>query len=319
VLRRILVPLDGTTLAEQALPYATELAKAVGGSVVLVHATETHPHLLGGRHLEDARAYLTQQVQRLQATGLTAELAAARDRAPDGVVSEVRHQQPHLVVVATGPPGLGSRLFGGLAEAIIAAHVVPVLLVGEHVQAGQSRPPLRGTRVLVPLDGSALGEAALPTALELARVLHSEIVLFQAVAVPVVPYAVPPELTTRVDLDVELAWEPSFAVRAAKAYLELVANRLAREADGVRIDTAVRVGELAEQIRRIRTASAAGDPTPPGLGLIVMASHARRGLGRLLLGSTTAELAEAVDVPVVAVPVQHASESFAPLPAERAA
>ena len=109
MLRRILVPLDGTTLAEQALPYATELAKAVGGSVVLVHATETHPHLLGGRHLEDARAYLTQQVQRLQATGLTAELAA-RDRAPDGVVSTADVVQSVDVPVVAVPAHHSSEL-----------------------------------------------------------------------------------------------------------------------------------------------------------------------------------------------------------------
>ena len=313
MLRRILVPLDGTTLTERALPYATELAKALGGSVVLVPATEPRPHLLGGQHLEDARAYLTGQVQRLQATGLTAELAAPRDRAPDGVVSEVRHQQPHLVVVATGHPRLGSRLFGSLAEAIIAAQVAPVLLVGEHVPAGQSRPPLRGTRVLVPLDGSALGEAALPTARELARTLQGQLVLFQAVAPPVVPYAVPTELEADPELDVELAWEPSSALREARAYLHLVASRLARQADGLPIDVQVRLGGLTDQIRLLQAEDA------PDLGLIVMAAHGRHGLGRLLLGSTPDDVGRSVDVPVVAVPTHHAFELPATLPAERAA
>jgi nucleotide-binding universal stress UspA family protein len=112
---------------------------------------------------------------------------------------------------------------------------------------------------------------------------------------------VPTELETSETLDVELAWEPSYAIREARAYLQLQADRLAGDAHGVPIQTEVRVGALAAALRL--------DPPAPRPSLIVMATHGRRGLGRLLVGSTTADVVRSIDVPVVAVPAGHPCES----------
>ena len=92
-----------------------------------------------------------------------------------------------------------------------------------------------------------------------------------------------------------------------------MASRLARQADGLPINVQVRLGGLTDQIRLLQADDA------PDLGLIVMAAHGRLGLGRLLLGSTTADVVQSVDVPVVAMPAHHSFELPATLPAERAA
>jgi nucleotide-binding universal stress UspA family protein len=286
---------------------------------VLLRTDDANPHLLAGGHLdgpvlEDPEAYLKEQVGRLEASGLVAELVVPPGGAPEALVAEIRNQQPDLVVVVTRRhPGLGGKLFGGLADTIIAARVAPVLVVGERMRNGEPGLPLRGARVIVPLDGLPLGEVALPTALDLARSLHGQIILFQAVAEPILPYAVPEELRARHELDVELAWEPSYALRAARAYLQRVANRLARDVDGLHIGIQVRLGGVAEQMHLIQTGSASSDSSAPGLSLIVMATHGRLGLGRFLLGSTMAEVVHSVDVPVLAVPARDPPESSATL------
>src|SRR5689334_7083728 len=75
MLRRILVPLDGTPLAEWALPYAAELARAVGGSLVLLCPADARRHVFSSERLdqdanEDVEVYLRRQVGRFQADGL---------------------------------------------------------------------------------------------------------------------------------------------------------------------------------------------------------------------------------------------------------
>jgi nucleotide-binding universal stress UspA family protein len=323
--RRIVVLLDGTALTEPTLAYASELARLAGARLLVVPVSHPHLHLLPRTHVderevEEVAASVEQQLERLQASGLAAELVVAPGATPDAVVTEIRSLQPDLVVMATRPhPGLAGPLLDGLADAMIAAQVAPVLLVGAAVPGGQSGPLLRGAQVLVPLDGSALGEAALPAAVELTRVLQGELVLFQTIPDLLVPYAVPHELRTSEELDVELAWDSSYAIREAQAYLQLAVDRLAREADGVHVRTEVRLGGLAEQIRRLQAATASSDPSARGLGLVVMAARPRHGLGRWLLGSTAAEMVQSVTVPVVAVAAAEPSEPAAALRLEQAA
>lgn len=132
-------------------------------------------------------------------------------------------------------------------------------------------------RILVPLDGSALAESALPKAVEMARVGLSGLLLVRAAEAHTLPGADP------IDAQVEV-------VREAEEYLKGVADRLAR--DGVRnVETSVWYGPAASAIvdaARLRKAD-----------LIVMTTHGRSGLGRLILGSVAESVLRGTSTPIL--------------------
>jgi nucleotide-binding universal stress UspA family protein len=138
---------------------------------------------------------------------------------------------------------------------------------------------MRITTILVPLDGSVLGETALPTAVELARQHGARLLLLRAAEAHSLPIVDP------IQPQVE-------AVREAEEYLAAVRARLA-EAGIDEIDTSVWYGAPAEAIveaARYRT-----------VDLIVMSSHGRSGLGRLVLGSVAETVLRGTRVPILLI------------------
>jgi nucleotide-binding universal stress UspA family protein len=304
MLRSILVPLDGSPFAERAVAYAAELATAAEASLFLVRTAERSPHPHVGQqnaHEQQAQVYLEEVRGRLQETGVAADVAVPPGHAPEALVAEVDRQKPDLIVATShGHSGLRHTLLGGVAEAIVAAGQAPVLLLGQSaMEEAPSFRSLVGRSVLLLLDGSALAEAALPVALELARVLASKLILFKAVDLYKLPYAVPTELTTVPELDVQLAWDASFDVKEAEAYLSLVMKRLNRQAPDTAIDTRIQVGDLVEQVRGFDSAANRG--AEAGIGLIVMATHGRTGLAEALWRSTAHNVLRATACPLVLV------------------
>ena len=96
------------------------------------------------------------------------------------------------------------------------------------------------------------------------QVLNSELILFKAVGVYSVPYAVPTELMCVPEGHVQLASDASFDVKGAEAYLSLGTNRLHRQSPDIAIETRVQLGELIEQVRALESGA--------NIGLIVMAT-----------------------------------------------
>ncbi|HEU5323474.1 MAG TPA: universal stress protein [Methylomirabilota bacterium] len=130
--------------------------------------------------------------------------------------------------------------------------------------------------ILVPLDGSALAEAAIPPAVELARD-GATLVLLRAAEAHPLPTADPTEAQVTV-------------VREAEDYLAAVAERV-KTAGVAQVETSVWYGPPAEAIAdaaRFRTAD-----------LIVMNSHGRSGLGRLVLGSVAESVLRATATPIL--------------------
>jgi nucleotide-binding universal stress UspA family protein len=131
--------------------------------------------------------------------------------------------------------------------------------------------------ILVPLDGSALAEAALPKAVELAEVSGAHILLLRAAQAQTLPGVDPTEAQVRV-------------VSEAEAYLAEIQKRLARQGH-VKVETAVWYGPAAYAIveaARVRKADE-----------IVMTTHGRSGLGRLLLGSVAESVLRGTTTPIL--------------------
>jgi nucleotide-binding universal stress UspA family protein len=287
----VLVTLDGSELAERALPYAIELARATRGRLLLVRAALAYSYERDGvavlAPLHPAvRVELEGVADRVRATGVTAEAHLVHGiSAADTILKAVADLRPDLVVMSThGRGGLGRFLYGSVADQVLREADVPVLLVPA-ASAG-AWPEEGRLRVLVPLDGSDLARAALRPLMELATVLPSEVVLVRAVpSTATTVLGEPPlyVLTRRLDADPELA--------AARGELESEASRLGGLLPVV--GTRVEVGDPAATIAAVAREE--------GAHLIAMSTHGRGGLTRLVMGSVAAGALHHATVPLLLV------------------
>jgi nucleotide-binding universal stress UspA family protein len=131
-------------------------------------------------------------------------------------------------------------------------------------------------KILVPLDGSALAETAIPAAVQLAKQQHGTVVLMRA--------AEAPWLSGEGVVEAQVA-----IVREAEGYLGALADRL--RADGCEVDTSVWYGTPATSIVDAAKAQRTD--------LIVMTSHGRSGLGRLILGSVAESVLRGTPTPIL--------------------
>jgi nucleotide-binding universal stress UspA family protein len=274
----ILVPLDGSPLSEHALPFAAHLARAGGLPLALVRAVELfvpddeevdeseHPMLA------EAQAYLQAVASRLTTTGLQVECLVPYGRPVEQIVAVIRTRDTRCVVMAThGRSGFGRWLYGSVADAVLTHSPAPVALVPADAPAPTTTEG--GDRVLITLDGSALGETVLPAAAELAARLGAEIVLLRVVA----------------HRDAERLAE-------ANAYLMAVARRLTDDptTHGLRVRVRVEVGRApAAVIARVAEDEHATT--------MVMATHGRSGVGRMLLGSVATGTLRRASVPLLLI------------------
>lgn len=291
----ILIPLDGSELAERAIPYAAHLARRAGADLLLVRAATAY------QSSQEPERELNRAAERLRGEGLDVEIRLLPTFA--GEVAEVladfaSQRQVSAIVMSThGRGGLGRWLFGSIADQVLRRATEPVILVPAATDhAWTTERPLR---ILVPLDGSSLAEAVLPAVTDRARALGAELVLVQVVDVPGQLYVEYPSVVFDVDAQVAVASE----------YVEGVARRLRDE--GLTVETHVPVGYAPSAI--VSTA------TEHDVDMIAMATHGRGGFARLVLGSVATGTLQRAHVPVMLVhpepaPVAAAATDEVPAP-----
>jgi nucleotide-binding universal stress UspA family protein len=191
-----------------------------------------------------------------------------------------------IAMASHGKSGQTQWLLGNIAAKILRASRQPVLLIREAAPAQVIEQKKIIRRILVPLDGSEIGEAAIPLVKPLARDLGAELVLFQAVA-PIRVSAAQFE-----DSWADIVQQDEEARRDAIAvYLEEIGKSL-RE-DGLNVSIAIGSGSPADQIIDYADSSA--------IDLIGMSTHGRSGIGRWVLGSVTDKVLHAGNTPVLVV------------------
>jgi nucleotide-binding universal stress UspA family protein len=292
MLNTILVPLDGSALAERALPFAARVCRASRGRLVLVRAAldvnlwtldlgdAPYPALdQGPSELELARAELAEVAERLRDEGLSVETRLVEDDPMHAIRQVAQQTGTHLIVMAThGRSGLGRWIYGSVADRIMRHADVPVLLVPAGAEAHWTEEHPR--RVLVALDGSELARTALGPALELAAVLEAEVVLLQVVIPPsyIYPTAYP-----------YLGPHLEEALAESKRYLVTLANELSTQGRRVGVRTAV--GFPASTIAAVAREE--------GADLVAMATHGRGGAARLVMGSVATGVVQRAEAPVL--------------------
>ena len=273
MLKTILVPLDGSSLAERALPDAEVLARQAGGTLLLIRVLPLPTPLaasagVAGEGAPEAGAYLDRLAGRLVARGREVETRVIYGDPAEAILQEAASRDVAVIAMAThGRTGLGRLVFGSVAEAVLRCATAPVLLVRAWAEDAAPPPLAAHPRVLVPLDGSPFAEEALPVAANLTMALGGELVLLHAVS-PIEPIIFP-------DLAYPI-WPDSQETHVA-AGREYLHNLVARSATGgcqVHFDVRLDVPTLA-------IADAVRDH---GVALVVMATHGRGAIGRLALG-----------------------------------
>ena len=299
MIQKIMVPLDGSPLAERALPYAAALARATRGRLILLRATEGHGLSDRGRSRaqiavsQDAEAYLKGIAEPLRERGLTVDLVLPVGGAAETIEGEIALREIDLVVMAThGRSGLGRFVYGSVAAQVLHKAAVPVLLVRAwQEQSGGSFDA--APRIVVPLDGSRFAKAALPIARELAAALGGQLLLTMAVS--------PPEAAMMSEL-AYAQFDPAAELATATAYLEqLAANETAA---GRPAQIVTQVGMPERMIAEVARANDAA--------LIVMATHGRGGVGRLIMGSVADATLRQGTTPLLLIrPQEHEADAAA--------
>jgi nucleotide-binding universal stress UspA family protein len=281
---RVLVPLDGSHLAESILPDARRLA-GPDGELILVRDAGRFAGTRFGipyevKPVEELQEYLEEQACLLRAEGVRVSVhTLVRTDIPMAIDEAARIFGADLIACATHGRGpLGRLVHGGVAWRAVAHSTVPVLL--RHAEAEVSRGPLatEARRIMVPLDGSTYAEKALGLAQQLALEWHAPLWLAQVIAELSAPPHVP---TVRHDY--------SEYFDAGKLYLTQIAGRLSGE-----VHTYVIIGGVVEGLVSIAQEGSITD--------IVLASHGRTGLSRVILGSIADGLIHRLHLPIIVIP-----------------
>jgi nucleotide-binding universal stress UspA family protein len=299
---RMLVPLDGSELAEGALPYARAFASRLGLDMTLLHIctaqecelVEVHRDYIE-RVAEMARRQTAQERERAGippgggVTEVQAEVAIGHPA--EEIIRYAEEKDFDLIVMAThGRSGIGRWAVGSVAEKVLRASKAPVLLVRAGVAEKIASEEWPGKTIVVPLDGSPLAESVLPHVTILAKQGGAELVdvVLLAVCEPIIssPFQPGPIVIPEYG-EADL----SRCKQLGEGYLATTGERL--KADGLRVRSEVLMGKAADAI--IDYASS----TPSAL--IVMATHGRSGLSRWVYGSVANKVLLGASRPVFLV------------------
>jgi nucleotide-binding universal stress UspA family protein len=191
----VLVPLDGSPFAEQALPWAAAIARATPARLrlALVHQAPSPPPIdraTGGLYAKIELAlrksqdgYLATVAERMQKEHQVQVAKAILQGAPARALGEyVREVGVDLVVMTThGVGGIRRAWLGSVADRLVRSLEIPMLLIRPREDAALSAKAPEVREILVALDGSRRAEAVLPAAAALAGILGAKLVLIQMV------------------------------------------------------------------------------------------------------------------------------------------
>jgi nucleotide-binding universal stress UspA family protein len=297
--RHVLVPLDGSHLAEAALPVASAIASQLGASVTLIHVIERNPPetIHSDRHLcsvDEATAYLAETARKDFPPGLRIEThvhTAEVDDVARSIVDHADELEPDLVVMCThGRGGPRDLVFGTIAQQVIAFGRTPVLLIRPEVQ--ERTPGFLRSAILVPLDRNPDHARCLPFAVGLARPFGVSIQLLSVI--PTADKLTGHEAATGRLLPSATRLMLEIDEEQAADYLEANARELRNER--IEVATSVVRGDPAAEIVEAGACI--------GAGLIVMGVHGALGSEAFWERSVPPRVSSRTRIPVLFVPIR---------------
>jgi nucleotide-binding universal stress UspA family protein len=306
---RLLVPLDGSSLAEAILLQVTELASLHGAEVVLLRVAHAHAFPATDeieaqvRAVQEADAYLAGVAQRLKAGGIKVQCVVRYGQAAEEILDHAGVGGVDLIAMSThGRSGMRRWMLGSVAEKVLRAAPVPVLLVrargqasaefapqaGRHLEPGQSKAvqciPTVIRHILCPVDFSQASKEIVENAGALALRFGADLTVLHSVYDPLditcshIPH--PPLEQLREEM-----------IRVAEQTLQRLVTRKLRHLP--RAKAVVVTGPPFEQITRYAREHA--------VDLIVMGTQGVSGLDHLIMGSTAERVIRHAPCPVFSI------------------
>jgi nucleotide-binding universal stress UspA family protein len=301
--RSILVPLDGSRLAEWALPAAISIARRQSAQLELIMIEQVKPVAAGFAATDseadarrepknDALGYLTRIAERVRAVcSLSVKLSVQRDRV--GIANEIVHYAydngTDLIVMATHGAGLFKRFWlGSVADAVIRRSRIATLLVRPRADAEvdlKVEPQFRN--ILVPLDGSSDAEDIIDHAIAVGGT-DAHYTLFHSL--PLMPvYSSEFAVVAAAGTDEEIRRAQH---EAAQVMLDGVTERIGHRVSGIRVATVVSNDDFA-------AGAVLGYAERNPTDLIALTTHGHGAAVRLMLGSVADKVTRGAEVPVL--------------------
>ncbi len=279
---RILVALDGSKLAEQALPYAREMGNAFASKIFLVKVCQTTETDL----LSISQAYLDKQAEQLKtklAGKVQVNTSVLTGRpAPEIVKYASKNDISLIIVTSRGISGVIPWLLGSTTNELIHSVKVPLLVV--KITKAPLVPKLK--RLLVPLDGSETSEAILPYAVELAKNLPAEIILIRIIT---------PGMHVHTIGGVDYVYfkdkDMQSMIAEAQEYLSKTSSKLSTS---VVIKREVKIGDPSSEIIKYASEN--------DCDLIAVSSHGHSYVESWTYGSVTYKILHSSDRPILILP-----------------
>lgn len=299
--KHLLIPLDGSRMAEAALPAAAFLAEKFASRVTLIHVVERNAprEVHGQSHLDNAHeasAYLREVALRAFAVGIPVDCHVHEtevDNVAGSIVAHADELNHDLVIMCSHGRGTSQHLFlGSIAQKVIGLGSLPVLITHPDDQGGA--PPFSCRNILVPLDGDPDHAQALPVAQELA--LACEAALHLATVVPLfstlsgeakVSGRMSPATSSRI---LEMAFQD--AQELIRVETQSLRNR------GFTVSGHVLRGDPADLIADAANTSS--------VDLTVLATHGKTGMKAFWEGSVAHRICSFSRVPLLLIPLEKA-------------
>lgn len=303
--RNIVVPLDGSSFAEQAIPTAAAMANALGSILTLVRVHEMTTYDFGFR--DDADGILRQEENEYLSQAAAEvwknyEMHAATDllagHAADEICAYASRSGDSLVVMSThGRTGLSRAWLGSTADGVLHHATTPMLILraSEEQHNGTAGWPLPFRSIVVPLDGTPFSEQVLGHAAAVAEASSAKLVLLHVVA-PVIP--APP--------DFPIPYMPPSAILGdatrdlvdrSEQYTRRITDALRGSHPGIDVCAQVAVDDNVARAIIETTEKRNAD-------LVAMATHAR-GLSRLVIASVADKVVRGGPGAVLLIRPQH--------------
>jgi nucleotide-binding universal stress UspA family protein len=297
----ILVPLDGSDLAECVLPHLEAIiirGRAVNIRFIYVidsldvpFTKEEFKDKIESEARTSASHYLHEVVDRLGYDGsVTTEVVIGKTA--DAIMDYAAKHSIDLILMAThGRSGMSRWARGSVADKVIRASTTPVWLVRAGMQEEAFYEEWPKISIMVPLDGSEFGESVLPHAEAAAKQLSADLV--DIVLVRVCELFTEPHYPPAMKMSWEeyQKYEEDRCKEICRKYLAGVEETMT--ARGFRVRTEVQVGDTAKTLIEYADNNA--------ISLIVMSTHGRSGLSRLAFGSIAEKILHEVSRPVLLI------------------
>ncbi len=288
--KRILIPLDGSNLAEQALAYAEELAVAFSSELVLLYVSESREKQYHHMHQLYVEEVAKQLKERFKKRARVKTVVLSGEPAEEIIGYAEKNNISVIIMASHGRSGITGWVMGGVASKVLHTTKVPVMLIRV------AKPPRKAPRkrllerVLLPLDGSETGEAAVPYVQELISKLGVEVILFGVVAGG-------RHVRTVGGLDYILYPEQELELIKTEAggYLDRLCQRLAARKGRVSVELKVGDDIAGEIIKFAKKDS---------VSLIAISAHGHSGIEKWVFGSIANKVVQVSKIPVLVVRTQ---------------